>query len=89
MTTEEFPAHVETELRDGIAVIALNRPDRRNAIDDGMRGGLIEALDWAAQSDYVGAVVLTGRGKAFCAGGDIKAMQERLETPPGRTAING
>ena len=89
MTTEESPAHVETELRDGIAVIALNRPDRRNAIDDGMRGELIEALDWAAQSDDVGAVVLTGRGKAFCAGGDIKAMQARLETPPGRTAING
>jgi len=61
----------------------------RTAIDDGIRAKLIEALDWAGRSEDVRAVVVTGRGKAFCAGGNIKAMQARLEAAPGRVAING
>ena len=86
---DETPARVETELHDGIAVIALNRPEAMNAMDDSLRNALIEALERASQDDAVRAIVLTGRGKAFCAGGDIKAMGARLEAPPGRVAING
>lgn len=80
---------VDTELRDGIAVIALNRADKRNAINDALRGDLMAALDWADRDPAVRAVVITGRGKGFCAGGDISGMRERLTAPAGRVAING
>ena len=80
---------VDTDLIDGVAVIALNRPDKRNAINDAMRGDLFQVLDWADRSAEVRAIVITGRGKGFCAGGDIAAMRERLSAPAGRVGING
>lgn len=80
---------VETDLIDGVAVIALNRPEKRNAINDAMRVDLFQVLDWADRSADVRAIVITGRGKGFCAGGDIAAMRERLSAPPGRVGING
>jgi len=54
-----------------------------------VREALIDALDWAAYHHEVRAVVLTGEGKSFCAGGDIQVMKERLSAPEGRIAING
>jgi len=80
---------IEVERHGGVAVIALNRPDVHNAMDDALRGELVEVIDWAAQDDGVRAIVLTGRGRSFCAGGDIAAMQERLKAPIGTVAING
>jgi enoyl-CoA hydratase/carnithine racemase len=80
---------VDIELREGIAVLALNRANKRNAINDDMRADLIRALDWADRSPDVAALVITGRGKGFCAGGDIAAMRERLSAPAGRVGING
>ena len=80
---------IEVERHGGVALVALNRPDVHNAMDDALRGGLADILDWAAQDDAVRAVVLTGRGRSFCAGGDIAAMQERLKAPIGAVAING
>ena len=80
---------IEVERHGGVALIALNRPDVHNAMDDALRGELVDILDWAAQDDAVRAVVLTGRGRSFCAGGDIAAMQERLKAPIGTVAING
>ena len=80
---------IETELLDGVAVIALNRPEKRNAINDAMRANLIQVLDWADRSADVRAIIITGRGKGFCAGGDIAAMKERLSAPAGRVGING
>ena len=45
---------IETELLDGVAVIALNRPEKRNAINDAMRADLIQVLDWViARRTYV------------------------------------
>ncbi|MDC0033547.1 enoyl-CoA hydratase/isomerase family protein [Alphaproteobacteria bacterium] len=80
---------IEVEQHDGIAVIALNRPEVHNAMDDALRGGLVDIIDWVAQDDAIRAIVLTGRGRSFCAGGDIAAMRERLEAPIGTVAING
>ena len=80
---------VETELRDGVALVALNRPDKRNAINDAMREDFNRVLDWIERDPAVRAVVLTGRGPGFCAGGDISAMRERLSAPTGRVAVNG
>ena len=75
--------------KDSVAIITLNRPEKLNAIDDLMRIDLMGAVDWASQEDAIRAIVLTGRGKAFCAGGDIAAMRERLDAPIGRVAMNG
>lgn len=61
---------------DGVAVLTLNRPERRNAMDLPMVAGLLEALPRLATDESVGCVVLTGAGAAFCAGGDVKAMSE-------------
>ena len=77
--------HVELAIENQIAVVTLNRPAARNAISDAMRAELIEILDRLAGDDGVRAVVLTGKDKAFCAGGDITGMQERLKAPPERS----
>lgn len=66
---------------DGVGVVTLSRPERRNALTPGM----LEALGWVlgqleADPD-VGAVVLTGAGGAFCAGGDVKGFAERGAGP--------
>lgn len=59
---------------DGIAVLTLNRPEARNAMSSGMTAGLDRALDVAERSRSIRAVVVTGAGGAFCAGGDVKGM---------------
>ena len=56
--------------------ITLNRPERRNAMSDAMLTGLVASLDDAETATDVGAVLLTGAGGAFCAGGDVKGMAE-------------
>ena len=70
-------------VKDGVAVLTLNRPDRLNALSPRMLQGLLEALPRLAEDPAVGAVVLTGAGRAFCAGGDVKAMAEAREEQRG------
>ncbi|GGJ17844.1 enoyl-CoA hydratase/isomerase family protein [Neoroseomonas lacus] len=72
-----------------VATLTLNRPAARNAIDDEMRADLMAALDHVARTDSIRALVVTGAGKGFCAGGDVKSMQARLAVPPGEVALNG
>jgi 2-(1,2-epoxy-1,2-dihydrophenyl)acetyl-CoA isomerase len=67
---------INTEVIDGVMRITLNRPERRNAMSDGMLQGLVASLGDAEVATDVGAVVLTGAGGAFCAGGDVKGMAE-------------
>jgi 2-(1,2-epoxy-1,2-dihydrophenyl)acetyl-CoA isomerase len=62
---------------DGVAVLTMNRPDRRNAMSEGMMAAMDRVLGQVEVDDAVGCVVLTGAGGAFCAGGDVKAMAER------------
>lgn len=64
-------AQVKYQVADGVATITLNRPDRLNAFTFVMRGELIEAFDEADADDDVRAVVVTGAGRAFCAGADL------------------
>src|SRR5206468_12723339 len=66
-------------LKDGVAVLTLNRPDRLNAMSPAMLDALLEALPRLAADPEVGVVVLTGAGRGFCAGGDVKAMAEGRE----------
>jgi len=62
---------------DGVAVLTMNRPDRRNAMSEAMMAAMDRVLAQVEVDDAVGCVVLTGAGGAFCAGGDVKAMAER------------
>lgn len=63
----------------GIAVVTLNRPQARNAMDPTMIHELGEVSDQLADMDSVRAVVLTGNGDAFCAGGDLKWMRSNFD----------
>jgi len=65
MTTDSL---IELQVLDGIATLALNRPEVRNALDDVMRSLLVDALEQVSADKAVRALVLTGNGKAFCAG---------------------
>ena len=67
---------LQTEVAGGVMTITLNRPDRRNAMSSGMLDGLVASLADAENASDVGAVVLTGAGGAFCAGGDVMGMAE-------------
>ena len=80
---------IQFSVEAGIGIITLNRPEKRNAITDDMRSELIDALEQATRDKTVRAVVLTGNGKGFCAGGDISGMAERMEAPAGDVAFNG
>jgi enoyl-CoA hydratase/carnithine racemase len=70
---------VALELVDDIAIVRLNRPKVRNAIDDVMRADLKVAIDHVADEREIRGVVVTGAGAVFCSGGDIRGMQERLD----------
>ncbi len=67
---------------DGVLYLTLNRPDRLNALSPDMVGALLKELGAAAHDDTVGAVVITGSGRGFCAGGDVARMRERNEAAP-------
>ena len=82
------PIHMAVD-DDGIAVLTLNRPEARNAISDEMRSHMIELLEEAAASSQIRALIITGTGKGFCAGGDIKGMEKRMSAPAGEVAFNG
>jgi len=74
MTTEL----IELNVTHGIAMLTLNRPDKRNAMSDGMRAEFIAALEHVSAEKSIRALVLTGNGKGFCAGGDISGMERRM-----------
>jgi len=68
--------HLIEATADGVATLTLNRPDRLNALSPPILDGLLEALPRLAAESTVGVVVLTGAGRAFCAGGDVKRMAD-------------
>ncbi len=65
---------LRAEIDDGVAVITMNRPERRNALSEAMLSALGAVLAQLETDEAVGCVVLTGAGGAFCAGGDVKNM---------------
>jgi enoyl-CoA hydratase len=67
---------VLTEQRDDVLLITLNRPDQRNAVNLELAEGIAAALDRLDASDDLRVGVLTGAGKGFCAGMDLKAFVE-------------
>ncbi len=70
-------ALVETRTEDGVGIITINRPDALNAVNAEVMDGLISAAAEFDRDEAVGCILITGEGKAFVAGADIKEMQEK------------
>ena len=66
-------------MKDGVATLMLNRPERLDAMSGEMLDAMLEALPRLADDADVAVIVLTGAGRGFCAGGDVKAMAEGRE----------
>src|SRR5690606_36423915 len=64
------------ENSDGICILTLNRPEKRNALNDALIGALKDAFRKAAEDGSLRAVVLRGAGKDFCSGADLSALQK-------------
>jgi enoyl-CoA hydratase/carnithine racemase len=77
------------ERRGRVAMITLNRPDSLNATTSVMNAELQDAFSTAGTDDSVGCVVITGAGRAFCAGADVRAFQAGLEGGEGYRAEHG
>lgn len=79
MATEEL----KVEVKNRVGILTMNRPDKLNALTPAMGVAAVEALREFAANPEVGAVVLTGAGRGFCAGGDVSAMLSRNELGAG------
>ncbi len=75
---------IRYEKRDAVARITFDRPEAMNSIDPTLAAELRWALDAAGDDTEVRAVLLTGSGRAFCAGGDVALFQASLDDPPER-----
>lgn len=66
--------------RGAVCTLTLNRPERLNALDAGLGRALLDALVRVAKDDHVRAVVITGAGRGFCAGGDVNLLRRARES---------
>jgi 2-(1,2-epoxy-1,2-dihydrophenyl)acetyl-CoA isomerase len=64
--------------REHVAIITLNRPERLNAINAGLRAEVAEAVEDARDDDAIRALILTGMGRGFCSGADLSAVQSGI-----------
>ena len=69
-------AGLDVEHRSGVAWLTMNRPDSLNSLDAGLKEALIRALDAAAGDQTVRAVALTGAGRGFCVGQDLRELRD-------------
>ncbi|MHA1607564.1 MAG: enoyl-CoA hydratase/isomerase family protein [Candidatus Freyarchaeota archaeon] len=70
---------LSVRVEDGVAIITLSRPDKLNALDEQAARELLQSLKECEKDENVKVVVITGEGKAFSAGGDIKGMMKSIE----------
>ncbi|MEV4320352.1 crotonase/enoyl-CoA hydratase family protein [Actinocrispum sp. NPDC049592] len=83
-STNTDPA-VLTEIRDGVGVVTLNRPEVRNAVNSAIAVGVAAAMDHFDARDDVRVIVITGTGNTFCSGMDLKAfLAGEIPALPGR-----
>jgi enoyl-CoA hydratase/carnithine racemase len=80
---------IEYTVADGVATITLDRPERLNAFTLVMRGELIDAFDRVDADDDVRAVVVTGRGRAFCAGADLERGGDTFDHGAAKDMLGG
>lgn len=76
------------DTQDGITTLTLNRPERLNALGDTLREDLHDAIVRASSDPDVRVIVLTGAGRGFCSGGDVKAMHEAKEGQRARPLLD-
>lgn len=76
MSDGDVTTEVRTEVTDGVAVLTVSNPARRNALNLDLSQKLVAAVEAANADDSVGAIVVTGRAPAFCAGGDLAELQQ-------------
>ena len=81
-------AEVLYQVQDGVATITMNRPQSLNSMNPGLIDGLHEALTKAAEDTAVRCLVLTGAGRAFCAGGDLGYLNGIESLAAKRSFIN-
>src|SRR5262245_11224309 len=79
--------HVFFAREEGVGVITLNRPEKLNAFAGQMRVQLAETLREASDDANVRVLVITGAGRAFCAGADIEYMRELVEKQDWQSAV--
>jgi 2-(1,2-epoxy-1,2-dihydrophenyl)acetyl-CoA isomerase len=84
MSTTELTVLVE--IAEGVAWIRLNRPESRNAVDALLRRQLLDAVKQVERDPEVRCLVVTGSGRAFCAGADVREFAARVGTVPEITA---
>lgn len=84
-----MPQELLQTIADRVATLRLNRPDRLNALSAPMMNELIEALPRLADDPSVAVIVLTGAGRGFCAGGDVKNMAARAKPADMNEAVQG
>ena len=77
------------ELDDGVLTLTMNRPEARNAMSGEMTAAMSEQLATAELNPAVRCIVLTGAGKGFCAGGDVKGMAASGDGTVGNNTIDG
>jgi enoyl-CoA hydratase len=78
---KERPVEVRHEASDGVAVVTLAAPQRRNALTPEMARELVEVLDTVDADDSVAAVVITGEGRGFCAGANTSTLSDAGTNP--------
>ncbi len=78
----EIREAIDAEIKEAVAIVTLRRPDAMNAVSPEMARALAETLAEVPEDGSVRAIVLTGAGRAFSAGGDIRAMSAALDGDP-------
>ena len=73
---------LDVDLRDGVATLTLDRPDVLNALDGALITKLLETLGHVKADPQARVLLLTGRGRGFCAGADLRDDMMNLEQPP-------
>lgn len=74
-------------VEENIALVKLNNPDSLNALNDGIKADLFDFFQLAKNDNNIKSIVLTGEGRAFCAGGDINSLKEVTTPDKGRSRI--
>ncbi len=86
MPTYDDYRYITVERRENdVALVTLNRPERRNAIDNDMHSELERLFHELGSDESFRAIVLTGAGRSFCAGGDARSMDDGSFIPKGPT----
>jgi enoyl-CoA hydratase len=78
---------VLVEKREGFAIVSLNRPDEMNALSRELRQDFVAAIEDCSRDESVRVLIITGKGKAFCAGFDLKELSQ-ADTGPDQEADN-